>query len=561
MPSTAGTRRSQDVESIVGKGLALPLVLGVALGLSGCGESHEEHEGHEGHEEHHEGHDEHEGHEDEHEGHGDEDEHEAVVLTARQIEIAGIEIAAAGAGEIEAELVLTGEVALDQDRLAHVVPRSPGVVHEVMVQLGQTVEAGSPMAHIDSREVGEAQIEYVNAAAEVELAVARLELAGQELELSRSSERIADRNLEWQTRVHRNTVDFLARLAAETPLPEIVREFVDRPIGENRARLLTAYATLSQTRAAFERERTLLDRSIGSQSEFQMAQKEYQSAAAEFPSLTEEVGFENELALLESRQARQLAAQAVLVATQKVESERLALALARSSVRSAIQRLRVVGFSVEEIEAISAGVDDSLENPGRYALRAPISGRVLEKHITRGEQVAEEDNLYTIADLDSVWVFGRVYERDIPAIAGDARAEFTVRSYPGRTFAGRVSWIADTIDETTRTLPIRLEVDNEDRALKPGMFARITVSLDKRRVGILLPADAVLENGGQRIVFVPEGSGRFEVRQVSVGAVTRTHVEILSGLEAGERVVTRGAFQLKASMVTSALGGHAGHGH
>jgi cobalt-zinc-cadmium efflux system membrane fusion protein len=154
-----------------------------------------------------------------------------------------------------------------------------------------------------------------------------------------------------------------------------------------------------------------------------------------------------------------------------------------------------------------------------------------------------------------------VYEQDISRIATGDRATFTVRSYPGRTFAGQVSWIADTIDEATRTLPIRLEVDNEDRVLKPGMFARITIALEKRSARVLLPGDAVLQSGGRTIVFVPEGPGRFEIREVERGLASRTHVEILHGLEVGELVVIRGAFQLKATLVTSSLGGHAGHGH
>ena len=132
-------------------------------------------------------------------------------------------------------------------------------------------------------------------------------------------------------------------------------------------------------------------------------------------------------------------------------------------------------------------------------------------------------------------------------------------TYADRSFAGKVAWIADIIDEGTRTLKIRVEMDNKDRLLKSGMFAKIALGVETKRNAITVPPSAIQTQNGESIVFVAEGGGRFERREVTLGTRAAFKQEILSGLQAGEKVVTSGSFILKSELEKA--GFEAGHAH
>lgn len=167
--------------------------------------------------------------------------------------------------------------------------------------------------------------------------------------------------------------------------------------------------------------------------------------------------------------------------------------------------------------------------------------------------------MYRIADLRTVWVIASVYEKDIARVGKGQAASVTTKAYPDRKFRGRVTWVADTVDERTRTLKVRIEVDNGDRKLKPGMFIRADVVFGGRDKILMIPATAVRRQGGETIVFIDEGGGRFERRDVALGVGSNGVVEVRSGLKPGERVVAAGSFTLKSELEKEGFGG--GHGH
>ena len=144
--------------------------------------------------------------------------------------------------------------------------------------------------------------------------------------------------------------------------------------------------------------------------------------------------------------------------------------------------------------------------------RSPVAGIVMEKRAVDGMRVMPGDSLYRIVDASMVWVEADVYESDVAMVRMGQRAAVTLDAWPGDTFTGRVSWIAPTMDEGTRTAKVRIELPNRGGRLKPGMFAQAELLTSVPR-GPVIPADALLDTGGRQFVFVTDGNGYFEPRR------------------------------------------------
>jgi len=229
---------------------------------------------------------------------------------------------------------------------------------------------------------------------------------------------------------------------------------------------------------------------------------------------------------------------------------------ARITERTAAQKLLALGVSASVLKKISSSADQSLT---RYEIITPLGGTVIEKHVNTGASVDQGKTVYRVADLKTLWVIASVYEKDIAHIQKNQTAAIITRAYPDREFAGRITWIADTFDEKTRTLKVRIEVDNKEKLLKPGMFVRASIVVAVKDGVLTVPVSAVRRQGGETIVFVAEDGGRFERRDVKLGAQSGQKVEVLNGLEVGQRVVSVGSFLLKSELDKEGFGG--GHGH
>lgn len=246
---------------------------------------------------------------------------------------------------------------------------------------------------------------------------------------------------------------------------------------------------------------------------------------------------------------------------QKISSEqdyqaaRQAATEAEIELQAAARKLTLLGIDLKSLGSATPA-DRGLV---RVPITAPIDGTLIEKHVAVGNQVTDSTALFRIANLDRVWVIASVFEKNMGQVALGQTAKVTLAAYPGREFEGQVTWISDLVDEKTRTLKLRIEVDNKDRALRPGSFARVKLSTASLHEVVAVPVDAVQRQKSESIVFVDEGNGLFKRREVAVGARSRETVEILFGLEPGERVVTSGAFTLKSEL--GKAGFEAGHGH
>jgi cobalt-zinc-cadmium efflux system membrane fusion protein len=158
-----------------------------------------------------------------------------------------------------------------------------------------------------------------------------------------------------------------------------------------------------------------------------------------------------------------------------------------------------------------------------------------------------------------VWVIGRVYEQQVAQVAPGMNATLTLNAYPGRTWTGTVDFVGATLDESTRTLPIRVELDNPDGLLRPGLFGSLRLASGQpTSTSVVVPLSAVQTVDNRTVVFVPgHEDGEFAAHPVTTGRENPRQVEVLEGLEPGARIVVEGAFILKSELMRGELG----HGH
>lgn len=190
----------------------------------------------------------------------------------------------------------------------------------------------------------------------------------------------------------------------------------------------------------------------------------------------------------------------------------------------------------------------------RTVVRAPVSGVVIDSKVAVGELKAADEDVFTIADLSTVWVQADVYERDVASIRTGHGVEITFTAYPERVFQGTVAYISDVLDPTTRTAKVRCEVKNPKGELRVGMFGSVSLPTSGKREAITVPLAALQIVEGKQLVFVKEGENRLEPRQVTLGTRASGWAEVKQGLKAGEVVVTEGSFALKSHLLRGQIG-------
>ncbi len=428
--------------------LAASMIIGLPYASDSFGETrpakHDKHEGHdhdkekhdehEGHDHDEEKHDEHEGHDhdkekhDEHEGHGHGDE-DIVKLSAAELKEFRIKLEKAKAGVLYTQMVLPGVVKLHADRVAHITPRSGGIVRRVFFKLGDKVKKGQAMATLISRELAQSKTTY-----------------------------------------------------------------------------LSKLERLSLADTIFKREELLWKvKKITSLQEFLVAKSAYTEA--------------------------------------------------RIELKDAENQLRMLGYATADIQALPE------EDPDSYAfleIIAPRDGVIIEKHVTLGEVVKEDANLFTLADLSEVWVDLNVYPKDLHLVKKGSLVRIASRTNDD-TRMGKIAYVSPMIDQHTRTAFVRIELNNAKGHWRPGLFVTGEIVTKRAQVKLMVSKLAIQMVEGKQSVFVKTAKG-FEPKAVKLGRRSATHIEILSGLKAGVVYVSKGSFTLKSELGKGDLG-HAGHAH
>jgi len=211
---------------------------------------------------------------------------------------------------------------------------------------------------------------------------------------------------------------------------------------------------------------------------------------------------------------------------------------ATSLLKSAHDRLQLLDVPEHQIKAL----EKTREVTKGLHIHSPFDGIVMNIGARDGQRITPETELYMIADLSRVWVIVDLYEDDLPWVREGDEAAMTVAGIPGRTFRGKVSFIYPYLEAKTRTVKMRLVFDNPELALKPDMFANVTVKAGKQINAIVVPSEAIVRTGEQTQVFVQRDTGKYEPRKVVLGIDSEGEAQIIKGLEAGETVVTSSQF-------------------
>jgi Cu(I)/Ag(I) efflux system membrane fusion protein len=230
---------------------------------------------------------------------------------------------------------------------------------------------------------------------------------------------------------------------------------------------------------------------------------------------------------------------------------------------ASLARLKNWGIADEQIKELAQEKDQHKERRS-LTFYAPVSGIVLEKKAVQGMRFMPGEMLYQIADLSSVWVVAEVSEQDIGHVKTGSVAQVNIAAYPDRNFKGKVGFVYPTLDTATRTVQVRVELANPNGTLKPAMFANVEIAVSHGGKSLTVPASAVIDSGTRQVVLVQLAQGRFEPREVKLGARSDNYVEVLEGIAEGEQVVTSANFLIDAESNLKAalggLGGHAEHG-
>jgi cobalt-zinc-cadmium efflux system membrane fusion protein len=429
------------------------------------------------------------------------------ILDAETIKASGITTASVERRSMAETLQVTGEVELPDARLAHVTPRLAGVVREVTRARGDMVAAGAPLAVLESTDLGDARAAFLAALSDARVADVNGEAWRRHREGGSRSDGGAAGWVE------------LDQALADQASADAERDVAER----NLARL-----------------RELQERGLRSRTELLAGEADMNRA----------------------RVRGEAAARRLTVLGTVAETERIR---ARQRVEAARAKLRALGVEAGDIARLEAGDDDAVTS--RSIVRSPIAGVVADRQVTVGQAVEPTAKIFTIADLSEVWVAGALRDRDVAAVRPGMSAVVTVPGAPNGTFRGRVAQIGTQVDEKTRTLPVRVAVQNpklaangQGYALRPGMFATVDLEVSRRSNALVVPTAAVQTLGGQPVVFVetPLTDGAaFQRRAVVLGARDGDVVEVTQGLEPGERIVLANGYLIKSEFERSKIS----HGH
>ncbi|MEW6703639.1 MAG: efflux RND transporter periplasmic adaptor subunit [Pseudomonadota bacterium] len=227
---------------------------------------------------------------------------------------------------------------------------------------------------------------------------------------------------------------------------------------------------------------------------------------------------------------------------------------------ASLLRLRNWDIPREQVQALA----HSGEVRRTVTFRSPVAGVVTEKKALQGMRFMPGEALYQVTDLGTVWVLADVYEQDLGLVRAGAPATVKINAYPDKSFSGKVTYVYPTLSAQTRTVPVRVELPNPGQLLKPGMFAQVELGAGSAAPVLAVPESAVIDSGTRRIVLVQAAEGRFEPREVKLGARSDAYVQVLDGVRDGEPVVVAANFLIDAESnlkaVVGGFGGHGGHG-
>ena len=211
-------------------------------------------------------------------------------------------------------------------------------------------------------------------------------------------------------------------------------------------------------------------------------------------------------------------------------------------------KLRRFGVGTEELESLT-GSKGMRPKASASTIHAPFGGVITQCSASDGTVVDRDREILTLADISSVWILADVYEKDLGLVRTGSKCQVRVSSYPNVIFLGSLTNISDSIDPASRTAKARCVVANPDGRLKLEMFASVEIPTEQARSALAIPIEALQEINGEAVAFVQRNETTFEKRPLRLGTRTSQWAEIIEGVKAGEKVVSKGSFYLKSTLL------------
>ena len=388
-----------------------------------------------------------------------------------------------------------------------------GIVSRVFVQVRQRVKKGDSLAEVSSPDVG---------------------MARDEVRKREDDRQIEKKAADWAATIGDNVASLLDSLADHPPLEKIEAEFKDRVLGAHREKILGAYSRLVFVEKVNASTRQLGEGGVLSGRIVEERTSNLEVAKANFVAACEEARF---------------------LTRQERDKAKASLEQADRLVQVSREHLRTLVGS--RLDGDPDATIDSEESPGEtgalsaLVLRTPFDGLVEDVFMARGERVKAGDRLFVVADTSTLWVRAQIHERQWTTVEVSEGQEVKV-NVPGAAdhdTTARINHVGATVEDESRSVPLVAELQNDDAHYKPGMFVWVDLPQGQQREALTVPTAAVTRHKGQAFVFVPEGEGRFRRVNVETGIEHDGFVEVTQGLEAGQQVVSGGAFLLKSELL------------
>ncbi len=418
------------------------------------------------------------------------------------IQNAGLVLKKAGPGKLVTKIRLPGEVGLNEEKVVHIVPRVDGVVKKVFKDLGDQVSRGEIIAILESRELAEAKIDYLTSIKQSDMARA---------------------DLDREIRVFESTQSMLDLLEQDLDQEEIYLKLKDLVIGKSRELLIPASAKLRLAKSIHIREKGLLEKGISSESEYLIALEDYKSAEARYIALREKISYDGEWSLREKKKT---------------------LEIDQLNLQTSNQKLLALGLTPEEVDLLPEQPEQHFT---QYELRASLNGTVIQKHLTTGEAVKKDDDIFLLADLSEVWVNFAIPEKELRKVRLGQKVLF--KEGP-RALQAQLSYLSSIIDEKTRTVTGRVVIPNKNGNFRPGGYVTVELVLGERKVPVVVEPGAIQSFRDWSVVFVKYGS-QLEARPLELGENDGNRVEVVQGLKAGEQYVSVNSYAVKAEIEKS----------
>jgi multidrug efflux pump subunit AcrA (membrane-fusion protein) len=521
---------------------------------------HQEHDGHENHdhateipqEKH--NNESHKGHAHEHgstcSGHDhDADNSGGVELSKTQIQSAKIQISEAEGGKISNTIKLPAEITLNTDNLAHISPKTYGVVKSVAATEGDKVTKGQVLAIIDCPEIGQAKLDYLAAVANLKNVC---------LQLNR------DKN------IRNNSLKLLKFLKKQPDLGEL-KKINFGELGENRSKLIGKYADYIQAKAEFKRQKLLSKKRLASEQELLRTETAYKQASALYEDAKDSVDFSTKQNYLETINNARVAEFKKNNAARKLHilgTDKKILADLEKIFANDGYNSKDEDYFCSSCIGDTCSVDEEQNHKSLHhsdhslaanILKAPFDGIIISRNAVKGERIEEGTAIFRLANMETVWIDIQIPMTKISKVKENDRVLVSSNDL-GLEAYGKISFISPIIDKQTRTAKARITLPNFGQLWKPGTFVSAYLKVSETNSKVIVSNSAIQKVDGESIVFVPQNGG-FITRVVKTGIKGLDFTEIVRGLNPGEKYVSNGAFALKATILTSGLDPHAGHGH